>query len=70
MHRNLGLTLAILPVYAFGGGSFGIATELGGGASSWSDGGLLALLSLAAVAAAGTFALQGFVTAKEREVPA
>ena len=70
MHRNLALTLAILPVYAFGGGSFGIATQFAGGASSWSDAGLLALASLTAVAAAGTFALQGVVTAKEREVPA
>ena len=70
MHRNLALTLAVLPVYAFGGGSLGIATELGSGTSSWPDAGLLALLSLVAVAAAGTFALQGLVTAKEREVPA
>jgi uncharacterized membrane protein YphA (DoxX/SURF4 family) len=70
MHRNLALTLAILPVYAFGGGSLAIATELGAGASSWSDAGLLALGSLTALAAAGTFALQGVVTAKEREVPA
>jgi len=70
MHRNLALTLAILPVYAFGGGSLGIATEFPGGASSWSDAGLLALMSLTAVAAAGTFALQRVVTAKEREATA
>ena len=70
MHRNLALTLAILPVYAFGGGSLGIATKFAGAASSWSDAGLLALMSLTAVAAAGTLALQGVVTAKEREVPA
>jgi uncharacterized membrane protein YphA (DoxX/SURF4 family) len=70
MHRNLALTLVLLPVYAFGGGSLGIATELGGAASSWSDAALLALVSLTAVAAAGTFGLQGVVTAKEREVPA
>ena len=70
MHRNLALTLAIHPVYAFGGVSLGIATEFAGAASSWSDAGLLALVSLTAVAAAGTFALQGVVTAKEREATA
>jgi uncharacterized membrane protein YphA (DoxX/SURF4 family) len=67
MHRNLALTVAIVPVYAFGGGSLGIATDLGGIASSWSDAGLLALVSLTAVAAAGTFALQGAATAREKE---
>jgi len=70
MHRNLALTLAILPVYAFGGGSLGIATEFPGGASKLADAGLLALMSLTAVAAAGTFALQRVVTAKEREATA
>ena len=68
MHRNLALTLAILPVYAFEGGSLVIANELGGIASSWSDAGLLALLSLATASAIGTFALQGVVTANERRV--
>jgi uncharacterized membrane protein YphA (DoxX/SURF4 family) len=68
MHRNLALTLALLPVYAFGGGSLGIAPRLGGIASSWSDAGLIALLSLAAVASLGTFALQGVVTANQKGV--
>ena len=67
MHRNLALTLALIPVYAFGGGSVGIATQLGSGASSFSDAGLLALISLTAVTVAGTFALQGAVTAREKE---
>lgn len=70
MHRNLALTLAVLPVYAFGGGSIGIATDLGGIAASWSDAGLLTLLSLTAAAAAGTFGLQGVVTANQRRVSA
>jgi uncharacterized membrane protein YphA (DoxX/SURF4 family) len=68
LYRNLTFTLALLPVYAFGGGSLGIAPELGGFAASWSDAGLLALLSLAAAAAAGTFGLQGVVTRNERRV--
>ena len=67
MHRNLALTLAILPIYALGGGYFGLATDLGGATSIWPDPGLLALVSLTAVTSAGTFALQGAVTAREKE---
>lgn len=68
MHRNLALTLALLPVYAFEGGSLGIVPGLGGTASSWSDAGLIALLSLAGAAAVGTFGLQGVVTANQKGV--